>query len=125
MRTAGAGPTGGEPRYLRASFLISVLISAALLGMFPFMTFFLQQSLGYSALRSGVAYLPFSAGIIVAAGFAAQFLPRLGPRIIVGAGGILATASMAWLIRLDLDSTSPSDEPGLADNQGRAPMPAV
>ncbi|HST81875.1 MAG TPA: MFS transporter [Kineosporiaceae bacterium] len=88
-----------------ASFLISVLISAALLGMFLFMTFFLQQSLGYSALRSGIAYLPFSAGIIIAAGFAAQFLPRLGPRIIMGAGGILATASMAWLIRLDLDST--------------------
>lgn len=87
-----------------ASFLISVLISAALLGMFLFMTFFLQQSLGYSALRSGVAYLPFSAGIVVAAAFAAQFVPRLGARAIMAAGGVLATASMAWLIRLDLDS---------------------
>jgi EmrB/QacA subfamily drug resistance transporter len=87
-----------------ASYLISVLIGAALLGMFLFMTFYLQQSMGYSALRSGVAYLPFSAGIIVAAGLASQLLPRVGPRVIMTFGGLLATAGMAWLTQLDLNS---------------------
>ena len=87
-----------------ASFLISVLVGAALLGMFLFMTFYLQQTRGYSALRSGVAYLPFSAGIIVAAGLASQLLPRIGARVIMTTGGVLATAGMAWLTQLDLTS---------------------
>jgi EmrB/QacA subfamily drug resistance transporter len=88
-----------------ASFLVSVLVGAALLGMFLFMTFYLQQTMGYSALRSGVAYLPFSAGIIVAAGIAAQFLPRVGARVLMSIGGVLATGGMVWLTRLDLDSS--------------------
>jgi EmrB/QacA subfamily drug resistance transporter len=87
------------------SFLVSVLVGAALLGMFLFMTFYLQQTMGYSALKSGVAYLPFSAGIIVAAGVAAQLLPRVGPRVLMSVGGVLATAGMLWLTRLDLDSS--------------------
>jgi EmrB/QacA subfamily drug resistance transporter len=92
-----------------ASFLVSVLVGAALLGMFLFMTFYLQQTMGYSALRSGVAYLPFSAGIIVAAGIAAQFLPRVGPRVLMSIGGVLATGGMVWLTRLDLESTYAAD----------------
>jgi EmrB/QacA subfamily drug resistance transporter len=88
-----------------ASFLVSVLVGAALLGMFLFMTFYLQQTMGYSALKSGVAYLPFSAGIIVAAGIAAQFLPRVGPRVLMSIGGVLATGGMVWLTRLDLESS--------------------
>lgn len=92
-----------------ASFLVSVLVGAALLGMFLFMTFYLQQTMGYSALRSGVAYLPFSAGIIVAAGIAAQLMPRVGPRILMSVGGVLATGAMVWLARLDLDSGYATD----------------
>jgi Na+/melibiose symporter-like transporter len=92
-----------------ASFLVSVLIGAALLGMFLFMTFYLQQTMGYSALRSGVAYLPFSGGIIVAAGIAAQFLPRVGPRVLMSIGGVLATGGMIWLTRLDLNSSYATD----------------
>jgi EmrB/QacA subfamily drug resistance transporter len=88
-----------------ASYLVSILTGAGLLGMFLFMTFYLQQTLGYSAIRSGVAYLPFSGGIIVAAVIAAQLLPRVGARILMSAGGLLATASMIWLTQLDLDSS--------------------
>jgi EmrB/QacA subfamily drug resistance transporter len=87
------------------SYLISILIGAGLLGMFLFMTYYLQQTLGYSALKSGIAYLPFSGGIIVAAGLAAQLLPRVGPRILMAFGGVLATASMVWLTQLTLTSS--------------------
>jgi hypothetical protein len=87
------------------SFLVSVLIGSALLGMFLFMTFYLQQTMGYSALKSGVAYLPFSGGIIVAAGIAANMMPRVGARPLMTVGGLLATGGMVWLTRLDLDST--------------------
>jgi Na+/melibiose symporter-like transporter len=72
--------------------------------MFLFMTYYLQQTMHYSALKSGVAYLPFSGGIIVAAGIASQLLPRVGPRVIMSAGGVLGTAAMIWLTRLDLNS---------------------
>jgi EmrB/QacA subfamily drug resistance transporter len=82
------------------SYGVSILIGAGLLGFFLFMTFYLQQTQHYSPLKTGVAYLPFSAGIIVSAGIAAQLLPRIGPRILMTIGGILATAAMAWLTQL-------------------------
>ncbi len=50
------------------SFLSSFMVGAGLLGMFLFLTYYFQGNLGYSALKSGFAFLPFSAGIIVAAG---------------------------------------------------------
>jgi EmrB/QacA subfamily drug resistance transporter len=87
------------------SYLVSILIGAGLLGMFLFMTYYLQLTLGYSALRSGVAYLPFSGGIIVSATIAAQLLPRVGPRVLMTFGGLLATAAMAWLTQLGLHSS--------------------
>jgi EmrB/QacA subfamily drug resistance transporter len=91
------------------AYLVSILIGSGMLGMFLFMTYYLQLTLGYSALRTGVAYLPFSGGIIVGATVAAQLLPRVGPRVLMTAGGLLATASMVWLTRLDLHSSYLTD----------------
>ena len=45
------------------SFLASLLVGSALLGTFLFLTYFLQETLGYSALKTGFAFLPFSGGI--------------------------------------------------------------
>ncbi|MFC7483762.1 MFS transporter [Luedemannella flava] len=87
------------------SYLISILMGAGMLGMFLFMTYYLQQTMGYSALRSGVAYLPFSVGIIVAAAVAAQLLPRIGPRPLMIVGGVLATGAMISLTQLDLHTS--------------------
>ncbi|MEV6926867.1 MFS transporter [Dactylosporangium sp. NPDC051485] len=88
-----------------ASYLVSILLGAGMLGMFLFMTFYLQQTLGWSAMKSGVAYMPFSGGIIAAAIVASRLLPRTGPKVLMSIGGGLATASMIWLTRLDLDSS--------------------
>ena len=49
------------------TFIASLLVGAGLFAMFLFLTYFLQYNLGYSALKSGFAFLPFSAGIIVTA----------------------------------------------------------
>jgi MFS family permease len=87
------------------SYLVSILLGAGMLGMFLFMTFYLQQTLGWSALKSGVAYMPFSGGIIAAAVVASRLLPRVGPKVLMTLGGLLATAAMIWLTRLDLDSS--------------------
>ncbi|HEY0807453.1 MAG TPA: MFS transporter [Pseudonocardiaceae bacterium] len=88
-----------------ASYLTSILLGSGMLGMFLFMTYYLQLTLHYSALRTGIAYLPFSAGIIVTATVAAPLLPRFGPRVLMSIGAVFATAAMFWLTRLDLNSS--------------------
>jgi predicted MFS family arabinose efflux permease len=88
-----------------ASFLTSILLGSGMMGMFLFMTYYLQQTLHYSAIRSGVAYLPFAGGIIVSAAIAAQLLPRVGARALMTAGGLMTTGAMIWLTRLDLHSS--------------------
>ncbi len=82
------------------SYLIFLLVGAGLFAMFLFLTFYLQVVLGYSPLQSGFAFLPFSGGIIVAAGVVAQLLPRVGPRPLVIVGLVMSTAGMLWLTQL-------------------------
>lgn len=88
-----------------ASYLTSILLGSGMLGMFLFMTYYLQTTMHYSALRTGVAYLPFSGGIIVAATVTAQLLPRFGPRVLMTVGATLATGAMFWLTQLSLHSS--------------------
>ncbi|HEX9337850.1 MAG TPA: MFS transporter, partial [Pseudonocardiaceae bacterium] len=87
------------------AYLTSILLGSGMLGMFLFMTYYLQQTLHYTALQTGVAYLPFSGGIVVSATIGAQLMPRFGPRAMMATGAIFATAAMFWLTRLDLDSS--------------------
>jgi len=86
------------------SYLIFLLVGAGLFAMFLFLTFYLQAVLGYSPLRAGFAFLPFSLGIIFAAGAVAQALPRVGPRPLMLVGLTMATASMLWLTQISADS---------------------
>ncbi|MHB1252461.1 MAG: MFS transporter, partial [Acidimicrobiales bacterium] len=70
-----------------------------------FLTYFLQGILGYSALRTGFAFLPFSGGIIIGATLASRLLPRTGPRTLMIAGLSLSTLGLFWFSRLGADST--------------------
>lgn len=82
------------------SYLASFLTGAGLMGMFLFLTYYFQGSLHYSALKSGFAFLPFSAGIIVAAGVASKILPKVGPRWIMVVGLGVASLGMFWLTQI-------------------------
>jgi EmrB/QacA subfamily drug resistance transporter len=82
------------------SFFASLLVGASLFGMFLLLTYYFQGTLGYSALKTGVAFLPFSAGVIVGAGLASQLLPRLGPRNLMAVGMSLGTAGLVWIATL-------------------------
>ena len=62
------------------SFLVFLLMGAGLFAMFLFLTYYFQVNLGYTPLEAGFAFLPFSLGIIVTAGFVSQLLPRVGPQ---------------------------------------------
>jgi EmrB/QacA subfamily drug resistance transporter len=65
------------------SFLVFLFVGAALFAMFLFLTYYFQVNLGYTPLKAGFAFLPFSLGIIIAAGFVSQLLPRVGPRALM------------------------------------------
>jgi EmrB/QacA subfamily drug resistance transporter len=87
------------------AYLASFLVGAGMMGMFLFLTFYFQGTLGYSALRSGFAFLPFSAGIIVAATVSSRVMPKLGPRPVMAAGFAVAAAGMAWLTQVGVHTS--------------------
>ena len=82
------------------SYLAALMVGSGLLGMFLFLTYYFQGTLGYSALKAGFAFLPFSLGIIVAAGIASRLLPRFGPRLMMTGGFTAAALGLAWLSRI-------------------------
>jgi EmrB/QacA subfamily drug resistance transporter len=82
------------------SYLAMFLTPMGLFGMFLFLTYYFQGTLGYSALKSGFAFLPFSLGIIVSAGIASQLLPRVGPRWLATGGLVSAALGMVWLTQI-------------------------
>ena len=93
------------PRIVRnrdrsGAYLIMLCVGTALFGMFFFLTIFLQTVWGYSALRSGVAYLPMMAAIMVMSGASAQLVPLIGARPLLIAGSATATGGMFWLSRI-------------------------
>jgi EmrB/QacA subfamily drug resistance transporter len=82
------------------SYLGSLVVGAGLFSMFLFLGLYLQVILGYTPLRSGFAFLPFTAGIIVFAGIASQLLPKFGPRALMVPGLIAASGGMLMLSRI-------------------------
>jgi MFS family permease len=71
--------------------------------------------LGYTPIQSGSAYLPVTAGIVLAAGVSTQLIPRIGTRPIIVAGALIAAAGMYLLSRIPVDGTYLADLlPGLA-----------
>jgi EmrB/QacA subfamily drug resistance transporter len=83
------------------AYLIMLIIGAALFGMFYFMTFFIQGVMGFSALKTGVSYLPFTAVIIVGSGIVSQILPRVGPKPLITTGSALLTVGLFWFAQVD------------------------
>jgi EmrB/QacA subfamily drug resistance transporter len=83
------------------AYLSMLITGAGLFGTFFFLTYYLQQTLGYSPLVTGVAFLPISAGSAVASNLATIVLmPRVGPRPLVASGMLTAAGAMVWLAQL-------------------------
>jgi hypothetical protein len=80
-------------------------LGTAMFGMFFFLTIFVQTVWGYSPLKTGVAYLPMMATVMVMAGVSAQLVPRIGARPLMLAGSAMATGGMFWLSRITEHST--------------------
>src|SRR6266568_4113057 len=86
------------------SYAIMFALAAALFGMFFFLTLFVQNVLGYSPLRAGLAFLPVTGALIVTSQIASQTLPRFGPRRLMGTGALLAAGGLAWLSQVTATS---------------------
>jgi predicted MFS family arabinose efflux permease len=83
------------------SYLALLLLVAGLLGMFFFLTQFLQNVLGYSPLKTGVAFLPLTAMLFLASTLSARVLvERLASRALIAGGITLSTGALLWLSQL-------------------------
>jgi predicted MFS family arabinose efflux permease len=57
------------------AYLIMLCIATGLFGVFFFLTLFIQNVLGYSAIRAGIAFLPFAVGVVIASALACSWCP--------------------------------------------------
>ena len=85
--------------------LIMLAVGTAVFGVFFFITLFVQDVWGYSALRAGVAFLPLTAMLLAASGAAAALVPRIGARPLLLAGGAASAGGLYWLSRMTEHST--------------------
>jgi EmrB/QacA subfamily drug resistance transporter len=87
-------------RTLAVADVVLLLVASAMFGMFFFASLYVQEILGYSPLRAGLAFLPVTAGIVIGAGIAQQAIRRIGVRNVALAGVSLAAAGMAVLTQV-------------------------
>ena len=95
----------------RSAAYLSILVTGAgMFGIFLFLTYYLQETLGFSPVMAGVAFLPMVGAIIVSANLAnIVLLPRIGPRWLVAPGMLAAAAGLAWLTRIGVHSSYAAD----------------
>jgi EmrB/QacA subfamily drug resistance transporter len=88
------------------SYLAMGLSGIAIFGVFLFLTYYLQQNLGFSPIASGAAFLPMTVAIMVSATTSqTKLLPRIGARPLVGAGLVLGMVGMLYLTGIGTDSS--------------------
>ncbi|HEY9411342.1 MAG TPA: MFS transporter [Jiangellaceae bacterium] len=83
------------------SYVVMLLVGAALFSQFYFISLFVQGILQYSPVKAGLAFMPFTVGIVFGAGLASQLAQRLAPRVLAGSGLALATVGMFMFSQLE------------------------
>ena len=91
-------------RRLAVGNAVMTCLGAVMTSGFFFLSLYLQQILGYSALRTGMAIVPLTVVLVAGPLAARRLLPRFGPRSVLLAGGILTTAGLAWMAQLPASS---------------------
>ncbi len=96
-------------RSVASADAVGLLVGAALLSMFFFLSLYLQQVLHYSALRTGVSYLPLAIGIILAAGIASALTSRFGAKPILIIGLAAIAGGMVWFSNVHASGSYSND----------------
>ncbi|MDQ2750537.1 MAG: MFS transporter [Actinomycetota bacterium] len=89
------------------TYLVMLVVGAAMFGMFYFITFFIQGVREYSALKTGFAFLPVAFVIGITSQIVAKLLPRYGPKVLIVIGTSILTVAMLWLSTVDAHSSFP------------------
>jgi len=87
------------------TYLVMLVVGAAMFGMFYFITFFIQGVRDYSALKTGFAFLPVAFVIGITSQVVAKLLPRFGPKVLIVIGTCVLTVAMLWLSTVDAHSS--------------------
>lgn len=87
-----------------AAYLAALFVGIAGISFFLFMSYYLQLILKFTPIQTGLSFLPFSFGVIIAAVSTGRFLPKFGPRFITFTGFILMSVAMYGFSRLTPDS---------------------
>ncbi len=94
-----------ENRNRAGTYLIMLVVGAAMFGMFYFITFFVQGVREYGPLKTGVAFLPVAFVIGIVSQINAKLMPRLGPKPLMIAGTSLLTVALFWFASVNKDSS--------------------
>ena len=89
-------------RTLTGANVVGILLGASLFSMFFFISLYMQQVLGYSAIHAGLSYLPLAVTIIVAAGLGGQLVTRFGFKPILAAGMLFVAVGLAWFSQVSV-----------------------
>jgi EmrB/QacA subfamily drug resistance transporter len=89
-------------RTLTGANVVGLLLGASLFSMFFFISLYMQQVLGYSAIHAGLSYLPLALTIIVAAGLGGQLVTRFGFKLILAAGMLFIAVGLAWFSQVSV-----------------------
>ena len=96
-------------RTLTGANVVGILTGASLFSMFFFISLYMQNVLGYSAIKAGLSYLPLAVSIILAAGVASQLVTRVGFKPVLATGMALISAGLFWFSQISVDGSYVSD----------------
>ena len=96
-------------RSLSAANVVMFLVMSGLFAMFFFNSLYIQRVLGYGPLKAGLAFLPFTAGVMLSAGLASGLAPRIGVRPVAAVGMVLTVIGMVLFARMPVDGSYATD----------------
>ena len=92
-------------RTLTGANVVGLLTGASLFSMFFFISLYMQNVLGYSAIKAGLSYLPLAVSIIIAAGVASQLVTKVGFKPVLATGMLLIAAGLLWFGQISADGS--------------------
>jgi len=96
-------------RTITGANVVGVLVGASLFSMFFFISLYMQQVLGYSAIKAGLSYLPLAIAIILSAGIASGLVTKVGFKPILATGMVLIATGLLWFSQISPDGTFLAD----------------
>ena len=92
-------------RTITGANVVGLLVGASLFSMFFFISLYMQQVLGYSAIKAGLSYLPLAISIMLSAGIASALVTKVGFKPILATGMALVAAGLLWFSQISVDGS--------------------